>query len=146
MLLFWQGISHPLVLIGFGLALLFGIYRRLLKAGLLKPLSSSNSYQILRLILENGFILVFLLIELGFSLEFFKESNQIPIDQNAIVQTLLKDQLNVKDEQIEALMDVVKSLSEGKGTLASAADIDLALQALAEGETTQAKAIFARVL
>lgn len=72
MLLFWEGIFHPLVLIGFGLALLFGIYRGLLKASLLKPLSSSNSYQILRLILDHSFILVSLLIGLGFSLEFFK--------------------------------------------------------------------------
>lgn len=72
--------------------------------------------------------------------------SKVPIDQNLIVQTLLKDQLNIKDEQIKALTDAVKSLSEGKGTLASAVDIDLALQALAKGETTQAKAIFARVL
>jgi tetratricopeptide (TPR) repeat protein len=149
MLLFWQGIYHPLVLIGFGLVLLFGIYRGLLKAGLLKPLSSSNSYQILRLIFDHSFILIFLLIGLGFGLEFFKQSNQIPIDQNAIVHSYiksLKSQLEIKDNQIKALGDVVKTLDEGRGKLASSTDIDLALQAFAKGEKTRAEVILKKLL
>jgi len=55
----------------------------------------------------------------------------------------LQGQLEAKDQQIKALTDAIAALSK---TGAPAASIEAALQALAQGNTAKAQAIFAEVL
>lgn len=61
---------NPLVLIGFGLFLVFGIHWALIRAGLLTPLSQRQSAGIVRWILKYGFWLAILLLVLGFAYAF----------------------------------------------------------------------------
>jgi hypothetical protein len=65
-------LTHPLVLIGFGLMLVFGVHRVLLRSHLLQPLSARSSSMVVRLVLHYGFLLAVLLIILGFGLAFFQ--------------------------------------------------------------------------
>jgi hypothetical protein len=58
---------NPLVLIGFGLFLFFGLYRALLKAGLLTPLSPRQSSGVIRMIVRYGFWVAIVFLVLGFA-------------------------------------------------------------------------------
>jgi hypothetical protein len=68
-------LDNPLVLIGFCLLLLFGVYRVLLKARLLKPLSQRQSSAVVRMILTHGFQLTVAIIVLGFVYAGFRYHN-----------------------------------------------------------------------
>ena len=52
----------------------------------------------------------------------------------------------IKDEQIKALTQAVTTLSKGEGLLGTAAELNEALDSLASGNTTQAKAMFTRAI
>ena len=65
-------LSNPLVLIGFVLALLFGIHKALVGAGILKPLTQADSNIVVQLLLGYGFWLSVLVVVLGFCLAFYK--------------------------------------------------------------------------
>lgn len=62
-------LKNPLVLVGFGLLLVFGVHRVLLKSGLLSKASSRESGSIMRLLVHYGAWIAILLIILGFLLE-----------------------------------------------------------------------------
>jgi len=71
----------------------------------------------------------------------------LPETINQIVTTLInKSQLDlqVKDEQIKSLTEAVTALSKGQGIVASQAELNAALAALAQGNTAQAKSLFAK--
>ena len=61
-------LTNPLVLIGFGLMLLFGIYWALIQSGIFPPVSKAESGKLMRLLLNHGFIIIvaLLLILSGF--------------------------------------------------------------------------------
>jgi hypothetical protein len=65
-------LAHPLVLIGFALALFFGLLDNILQSRLLSQVSAGESSVIIKLILQYGFWLGLLLIPLGFGLAFWK--------------------------------------------------------------------------
>jgi hypothetical protein len=69
---------NPLVLVGFGLFLAYGLYQGLLKAGILVPLSQDQSSAIVRLMLNHGFAMAFLVIVLGFAFEAWHKKN-VPV-------------------------------------------------------------------
>ncbi len=48
-------LTHPLVLAGFGLMLVFGIHKEIVKSGLLPQVSKKDGSEILKLILRYGF-------------------------------------------------------------------------------------------
>lgn len=70
-------LSNPLVLTGFAVFLLFGLYRTLVKSKLLRPVSPTASNRILRLLLHYGFAVAVLVIGLGFGLETLKQVPQL---------------------------------------------------------------------
>ena len=61
-------LTNPLVLVGLGLFLVFGVHQALIKSGILPPVSQRASDRIVRLLIHYGFIVAVLLILLGFSL------------------------------------------------------------------------------
>jgi hypothetical protein len=58
-------LENPFVLIGFGLFLLFGLYTALVKSRVLPAVSKAQSPNIIRLILNHGFVLSMIVIVLG---------------------------------------------------------------------------------
>ncbi|MBD3324355.1 hypothetical protein GF339_07200 [candidate division KSB3 bacterium] len=67
-----QYLTHPLVLIGFVLMLVFGVHKQLMKSGLLTPLSQRESTKIVKLMLRYGFWLGLILLLAGFTLQLVK--------------------------------------------------------------------------
>ena len=61
-------LANPLVLIGFCLLGLSWLYRTLLKAGILTPLSQDQSFSIVRQMLKHSFAVGILVLLLGFAL------------------------------------------------------------------------------
>jgi len=59
-------LENPLVLIGFTLFLVLGIYRRVLKSGILPAVSKTASRQIVLRLIRYAFIIAVLLVLLGF--------------------------------------------------------------------------------
>ena len=151
-------LTQPLVLVGFVLMLVFSIHKQLLKAGIIPKLDKQQGGRIVELLLRYGFFIGVLIMLLGFSWKFYetytnkevKISNQAvktSFNINQIVTTLTnKHQLDVqaKDDQIKALTEAVTALSTGKGIDASQSELNAALAALAQGNTTLAKTLFAK--
>ncbi len=65
-------LTHPLVLIGFVLMLVYGIHETLISSGLLSQVDSGESGEIIKLFLHYGFLLALVLIPLGFAHAFWK--------------------------------------------------------------------------
>ncbi len=142
-----QYLTHPLVLVGFVLMLAYGIHWQLMKSGLLSKVDKKDSGIIIRLFLRYGFWLALILLLAGFALpvwnKYMDTVKIISIDAQKTAENLLKGQLDKKDEQIKALTKAIAALSK---TGAPAASINDALQALEQGNTAKAQAIFAKVL
>ena len=145
-------LTHPLVLVGFVLMLAFGIHWQLMKSGLLRQVNQKDSGVIIRLFLRYGFWLALTLLLAGVGLSAWnsymdKEKVQIQaVDAGKLAEKLLaplQGELTAKNEQIKALTEAITALSK---TGAPAASINAALQALEQGDTAKAQAIFAEVL
>ncbi len=63
-------LTHPLVLVGFGLMLAYSIHWQLMKSGLLRQASQKDSSLIIRLFLRYGFWLALVLLLAGVGLQF----------------------------------------------------------------------------
>lgn len=68
-----QYLTHPLVLVGFTLMLVFGIHKQLLKAGILPKLNPKEGSKIVQLLLKYGFWLGVIVLVLGLGLQFFQD-------------------------------------------------------------------------
>lgn len=64
-----QYLTHPLVLIGFVLMLVFGIHRQILQSGLLPQVSKKAGADIIKTIVLYGFWLGLILVLVGFTLQ-----------------------------------------------------------------------------
>ncbi|WP_417916678.1 tetratricopeptide repeat protein [Candidatus Electronema sp. JC] len=139
-------LAVPLVLVGFALMLVFGIHDKLIASGLLTQVSAKDTSEIIKLLLRYGFQLGMSVTVLGFALAAWSkhiDSEVQPVDAAKLARELLGPQLAAKDEQIKALTEAITALSK---TGAPAASINDALQALEQGDTAKAQAIFAEVL
>lgn len=150
-------LTHPLVLVGFVLMLVFGMHKEIVKSGLLPQVSKKDGSEILKLILRYGFWLGLVLVLAGFLLQFsgiglsawnsyMEKEKVVAVNAGKLAEKLLaplQGQLQSKDEQIKALTESITALSK---TGASAASINDALRALEQGDTAKAQAIFAEVL
>jgi len=151
-------LTQPLVLVGFVLMMVLSIHKQLLKAGILPKLNQQQGSRIVELLLRYGFILGLLIILLGFGWKFYethankevnlsKQSTETTSNIKQIVTTLInKSQfdLQAKDQQIKALTEAVTALSIGKDVDASPSELNAALSALAQGNTTLAKTLFGK--
>ncbi|MCI5113264.1 MAG: hypothetical protein D3912_00250, partial [Candidatus Electrothrix sp. AX1] len=150
-------LSNPLILVGFVLMLAYGIHGQLMKSGLLRQVSEEDSGLIIRLFLRYGFWLALVLLLAGVGLQFsdralsawnsyMDKEKVIAVNAGEVARDLLaplQGQLEAKDEQIKALTEAIQALSKAD---APTKDINVALRALEQGNTKQAKAIFAQVL
>jgi type II secretory pathway component PulF len=68
-----QYLTHPLVLVGFALMLVFGIHKQLLKVGILPKLDQKESGKIVQLLLKYGFWLGVIVLVLSLGLQFFQD-------------------------------------------------------------------------
>jgi hypothetical protein len=68
-----QYLTHPLVLVGFALMLVFGIHKQLLKVGILPKLNQKEGSKIAQLLLKYGFWLGVIVLVLGLGLQFFQD-------------------------------------------------------------------------
>lgn len=71
-------LSNPLVLIGFGVLLFFGVLQVLTRSKILPPLAQRTAGDLLRRFLRYGFTLAILVVSLGFTLEGFKVYRAAP--------------------------------------------------------------------
>ncbi len=143
-------LANPLVLAGFVLMLAYGIHWQLMKSGLLSKVDKKDSGVIIRLFLRYGFWLALTLLLAGVGLSawnsYMEKEKVVSVDAGKLARELLaplQGQLAAKDEQIKALTEAITALSK---TGAPAASINDALQALKQGDTAKAQAVFAEVL
>ena len=74
-------LKHPLVLVGLLLLLFFGVHSLLIQYKVISPLSPADSGGVLYSLMTYGFIIAFVVIVLGFALEFFRVHRETkPID------------------------------------------------------------------
>ena len=66
-------LTHPLVLAGFAIFSFFGIHKLLITAGILSPVSQSQSSAIVKILLQYGYIVALVTILAGFSLKAWQE-------------------------------------------------------------------------
>lgn len=151
-------LTQPLVLVGFVLMLVFSIHKQLLKAGIIPKLDKQQGGRIVELLLRYGFLLGLVMMLLGFGWKFYETyaNKEVKISSQAtetstnikeIVETLTNQHHldeQAKDEQIKALTEAVTALSKGQGIVASPSELNAALAALAQGNTTLAKSLFAK--
>lgn len=62
-------LTHPLVLVGLSTFLIFGLYRLLLKSGVIRPLSADVGSTVVHRLLDHGFLLTMLVVLLGFGVQ-----------------------------------------------------------------------------
>ena len=150
-------LGNPLILVGFVLMLAYGIHWQLMKSGLLRQVSQKDSSLIIRLFLRYGFWLALVLLLAGVGLQFsdralvawnsyMDKEKVIAVNAGELAREMvgpLQGQLQAKDEQIKALTETIQALTKAD---APAKEINAALRALEQGDTKQAKAIFAQVL
>ena len=135
-----------LVLIGLALLLVFGVYRVLIRSGILPPVDRRQSG------LRYGFWIAALLIALGIAYAAYKTHRETqPAIGNAEAASTaiagLRKELDGKGLRKQEYQDQIKALTKTVQALAKKQDapgVKEALAALAEGQTEAAKAIFAK--
>src|SRR5450759_2477893 len=147
-------LTHPLVLIGFVLMLVFSVHRLILKAGILPKMTKRQGSNIVSLLLHYGFLLAVLIMMLGFGLQFYQTHRDSEKAKEATAYNIKEIVTNLtnhhqldtqtKDDQIKGLTEAVTALSKGQNILGTEAQVKAALDTLAKGNTTQAKALFAK--
>ncbi len=152
-------LTNPLVLAGFGLFLLFGLLRALLKSNKMPVVSQRTGGQALLRAIHYGFIAALVVIVLGFLLAFYQTTrttadvDQIIHDFRAATEAAATsqgkleaiahlDQLEDSDAFRQAVVAIVK---ESKGRDAPQG-IDRAIALLQQGETGAAEAVLAEIL
>ena len=131
-----------LVLIGLALLLVFGVYRVLIRSGILPPVDRKTS----------GFWIAALLIVLGIAYAAYQTHRETqPAIGNAEAASTavagLRKELDGKGLRKQEYQDQLKALTATVQALANKQDapgVKEALAALAEGQTEAAKAIFAK--
>ncbi|MCW5213357.1 hypothetical protein VU04_10660, partial [Desulfobulbus sp. TB] len=119
-------LTHPLVLLGFGLMLVFKFHGLLLKSGVLPQVSKKDGGDVVKQMLRYGFWLGLALVFTMFLLQFsgiglsvwnsyMDKEKVIAVNAGEVARELLaplQGQLQAKDEQIKALTEAITALSK----------------------------------
>jgi hypothetical protein len=93
-------LTHPLVLVGFSLFLLVGLLKNLIKSGIVPEVSKEAGAGIVRLFLDHSFIIILIIVLLGFLLQGLQNHyTHVEIEGTAIKKTY--------DERAEAAFSAV---------------------------------------
>ncbi len=63
-------LTHPLVLVGFVLMLMFGVHKALIKSGIIPPLTQDQGSKVVQMFLQYGFVIGLLIMLIGFILRY----------------------------------------------------------------------------
>jgi hypothetical protein len=108
---------NPLVLVGFCVFLLFGIYQALLKAGFLAKLSQRQSSAVLRLLLNHGFLVAIVIIVLGFvyaGFQAYHDASREHLQQGPITQQTGPCGSNIVGDNNKASVDCADKAQKTK--------------------------------
>jgi len=72
-------VSHPLVLVGVVVLLLFGLYEHLLEARIFRPVPEGEVAPVVHKLLDHGFAIGLEVVVLGFALQFYKVAQGRPL-------------------------------------------------------------------
>ena len=153
-------LRHPLVLAGFVLFLLFGVYKTLIGSGLIPTVSKRDGAGLLRRLLDHGFWLALAVVLLGFALAFFNSQQTASLSQDRLAE--LRQQyearLREKDQRIDQLRQDGDQQRQAHAAQISAFEAlaaqvgkddspgaEAALEALAAGDESRAEAIFEEI-
>ena len=99
-------LQNPLTLIGFVLFLVFGLFDRIIAAGILPPLTTEGGLQVVQLLLSYGFVLALVPTILGMGLQYYK------IHRDLVVNTQVEARLT----ELQAILPgLAKSIAEIAG-------------------------------
>ena len=151
-------LQHPLVLVGFGVFVVFGFYRVRVGAQILPQVSRAASGRIVAMLVRYGFIVALVLMLLGFGLAFFREwrGEEARLAREAAVTDAIAAVEAQYTERVAALegertqdRQTIASLNAAVRALAAQAEapdappgIDAALARLGEGDRSAAQKIF----
>ena len=155
-------LTHPLVLVGFGLFVVLGFFRVVLQAqgGIIPELTKVGGLKVVLSMVRYGFIIAILLIASGFGLAFYtakqnqemtkqrlesaeaakEKAEELARSALKLGQTLAADK-EVSDETLKAISDAIDALARVQSP-----NINEALAELAEGSVSSAKQIFLEVI
>jgi tetratricopeptide (TPR) repeat protein len=144
-------LTNPLVLIGFVLLLVFGLYQALIRSGILQYIGKQASGRTVQALLCSRFVLALVVTVLGFGYQLYKTHvHAAPrVDVNAIVEKLEathRAQLTRAQQDAEAWKQQAQAAVQALANLRSQKDappgINEALARLKQGNTKAAEEIF----
>jgi tetratricopeptide (TPR) repeat protein len=144
-------LTNPLVLIGFVLLLVFGLYQALIRSGILQYIGKQASGRTVQALLCSRFVLALVVTVLGFGYQLYKTHvDAAPrVDVNAIVEKLEathRAQLTRAQQDAEAWKQQAQAAVQALANLRSQKDappgINKALARLKQGNTKAAEEIF----
>lgn len=122
-------LTNPLVLIGFSLFLFVGLVKQLIKAGIISEVTKDAGAGIVRLFLDHSFVIVLVIVLLGFLHEGLKSYYDYRHKQG----TAVKDTYNKRaDAAFSVVLNELGSNVQTIGTLVSAIDNDSTLQSFGQ--------------
>jgi len=155
-------LQHPLVLVGFVLLIVVGLFRAFLRSEKVATASQGASGRLLLALARYGFVLALAVILLGFALVFYRDyrGEQARLDnERAVAEAIagvearyrarlaeLESQGELHEATIRSLNEAVHALAAKAGSPQAPPGVDAALAELARGETAAAERIFAEVL
>ena len=150
-------LKHPLVLVGFGLLLVFALHRGLIKSGIISPIGSRASSRTVQNLLHYSFVVTVLLILLGFWLTFqarYDASQQQMIEQAVkLYMSQCEAKLAATDQRPalfceelgNVVADALRVLPRQTQITNARPRIEQALELASQGKTEEAEAIFKEV-
>ena len=148
-------LTHPLVLIGYVLLLVFSIHKTLITSGIIPTVSQQDGGFLVQQLLQYGFLLAGMVILLGFGLQFFKTHREtVPsIDVKGVIETLEsanRNQVAILEQkhqqELEAWKEqatnAVTALVNLRGEKDTPLGIEEAVALLKQGKTEAAEGIF----
>ncbi|WP_150049188.1 PDZ domain-containing protein [Methylomonas rhizoryzae] len=118
-------LTHPLVLAGFALFLLFSLFKVLIKAKIIPEVSKEAGAGIVHVILSHGFIITLTIVLLGFLLQGLQNLYAHRENQGTAIQKTLNERANAA---FSAVFNELGSDVQTIGTLLTAIEDDTLLQ------------------
>ncbi|MCI0558075.1 MAG: hypothetical protein MN733_06240 [Nitrososphaera sp.] len=118
-------LTHPLVLVGFALFLLFGLFKILIKARIIPEVSKDAGAGIVHAILNHGFIITLTIILLGFLLQGLQNHYAHKQKEGTAINKALDERANTA---FSSVINEIGSNVQTLGTLVSAINDNSSLQ------------------
>jgi hypothetical protein len=118
-------LTNPLVLIGFSLFLLIGLLKQLIKSGIIPEVTKAAGAGIVRLFLDHSFVIVLVVVFLGFLSEGLEKYYEYIINKDTGIKETYSKRA---DAAFSAVLNELGTNVQTIGTLVSAIESDSLLQ------------------